>query len=83
MKKKIKSGDEVVVITGNDRGSRAKVLSVIPEKNRVLVEGVNKRKHFERKSEQNPDGGIIEREASIHLSNIMLASRLDARKAGR
>jgi len=83
MKKKIKTGDEVVVIAGNERGSRAKVLRVIPEKERVLVEGVNKRKHFERKSEKNPEGSIIERENPLHISNVMLASRFDARKAGK
>jgi large subunit ribosomal protein L24 len=81
MKKEIKKGDEVVVIAGNARGTRAKVLQVQPEKSRVLVEGVNKRKNFEKKSEQNPNGGIVERENPIHISNVMLASRYDERKA--
>jgi large subunit ribosomal protein L24 len=81
MKKEIKKGDEVVVIAGNARGTRAKVLQVQPEKSRVLVEGVNKRKNFEKKSEQNPSGGIVERENPIHISNVMLASRYDERKA--
>jgi len=81
MKKEIKKGDEVVVIAGNARGTRAKVLQVQPEKSRVLVEGVNKRKNFEKKSEQNPSGGIGERENPIHISNVMLASRYDERKA--
>ncbi len=80
MKKKIKTGDEVVVIAGNSRGARAKVLSVITAKERVLVEGVNKRKHFEPKSEKNPEGAIVERESSIHISNVMLASKYDERK---
>jgi len=80
MKKEIKKGDEVVVIAGNARGTRAKVLQVQPEKGRVLVEGVNKRKNFEKKSEQNPNGGIVERENPIHISNVMLASRYDERK---
>jgi large subunit ribosomal protein L24 len=80
MKKEIKKGDEVVVIAGNARGTRAKVLQVQPEKSRILVEGVNKRKNFEKKSEQNPNGGIVERENPIHISNVMLASRYDERK---
>ncbi|MBN1403786.1 MAG: 50S ribosomal protein L24 [Opitutales bacterium] len=80
MKNKIKSGDEVVVIAGNERGTRAKVLRVIPEKTRVLIEGVNKRKHFERKTEQNPEGAIVERETPIHLSNVMLAAKYDERR---
>lgn len=80
MKKQIKKGDEVVVIAGNARGTRAKVLQVLPEKSRVLVEGVNKRKNFEKKSEQAPNGGIVERENPIHISNVMLASRFDERK---
>jgi large subunit ribosomal protein L24 len=83
MKKQIKKGDEVVVIAGNARGTRAKVLQVRPEQGRVLVEGVNKHKNFEKKSEQNPSGGIVERENTIHISNIMLAGRFDARKAAR
>jgi large subunit ribosomal protein L24 len=83
MKKQIKKGDEVVVITGNGRGTRAKVLQTLPEKSRVLVEGVNKRKNFEKKSEQNPNGAIVERETSIHISNVMLASRYDEGKAAK
>jgi large subunit ribosomal protein L24 len=82
-KHNIKKGDEVVVIAGNSRGSRAKVLQMLPEKSRVLVEGVGKRKNFEKKSEQNPNGAIVERESSIHISNIMLASRYDAGKAAK
>jgi large subunit ribosomal protein L24 len=83
MNKAIKTGDEVVVIAGNERGKRAKVLRVIPDKSRVLVEGVAKRKHFERKSEKNPEGSVIERETPIHISNVMLAERADARKAAK
>ena len=75
MKRKIKAGDEVVVIAGNFRGDRGKVLQVFPTAQRVIVEGVNKRKHHEKKTQDNPEGAIVERENPIHLSNIMLASR--------
>jgi|TARA_B110000438_G_scaffold303627_1_gene366067 large subunit ribosomal protein L24 len=77
MKNRIKAGDEVVVIAGNDKGSRGSVLSVIPSKNRVLVENVNKRKHHEKAKSENEPGGITERENPIHISNVMLASRYD------
>jgi len=81
MKKKIKSGDEIVVISGNEKGARAKVLQVLPQKNRVLVEGVNKRKHHEKARSQEEEGGIVEREVPIHISNVMKAEKYDARKA--
>jgi large subunit ribosomal protein L24 len=81
MKRKIKAGDEVVVISGNHRGDRGKVIQVQPRVDRILVEGINKRKHHERKTQDNPEGAIVERENSIHLSNVMLASRYDE-KAG-
>lgn len=81
MKQKIKSGDEIVVISGNEKGTRAKVLQVIPQKERVLVEGVNKRKHHEKARSQEEEGGIIEREVPIHISNVMLAEKYDARNA--
>jgi large subunit ribosomal protein L24 len=83
MKQNIKKGDEVVVIAGKAKGTRAKVLRVLPEDSRVLVEGVNKHKHFEKKSEQNPNGAVVERENSIHISNVMLAKRFDEGKAGK
>lgn len=83
MKRKIKQGDEVVVITGNDRGTRAKILQVLPQKGRVLVEGVNMRKFHEKAKGEGDEGGIREREAPIHLSNVMDASRYDARRASK
>lgn len=79
MKKSIKKGEEVVVISGSAKGKRGKVLSVLPAAQRVLVEGVNMRKHHERKSEKNPDGLIVEREQSIHISNVMSAGRFDSK----
>lgn len=75
MKRKIKAGDEVVVIAGNYRGNKGKVMQVLPTANRVIVEGVNKRKHHEKKTQEQPEGAIVERENPIHLSNIMLADR--------
>lgn len=81
MKQKIKAGDEVVLIAGNQRGQHGKVLQVLPVAGRVIVEGVNKRKHHEKKTKDNPEGAIVERENPIHISNIMLASR-HAAKAG-
>ena len=66
MKQSVKKGEEVVVISGSAKGKRGKVLAVRPSEGRVIVEGVNIRKFHERKSQKNPDGAIVEREASIH-----------------
>lgn len=70
MANKIKKGDEVVVISGDHKGSKGKILQVIRAKNRVIVEGVNLIKKHERKTQDNPQGAIVEREASIHYSNV-------------
>jgi len=70
MTKKLKKGVEVVVIAGDHKGSKGKILEVLREKNRVLVEGVNLVKKHERKTQDNPQGSIVEREASIHISNV-------------
>ena len=67
---KLRKGDEVVVITGDDKGSKGKILQVMREKNRVLVEGINMSKKHERKTQDNPQGAIVEREAPIHYSNV-------------
>lgn len=69
---KIKKGDMVKVISGNYRGKTGKVLKVLPVRNRAIVEGINFVKRHSRPTQTNPQGGIIEREASIHLSNLML-----------
>lgn len=71
-KHKIMKGDRVKVIRGNYRDMEGSVLEVIPEKDRVRVEGVNMRKRHTRPSQSNPDGGIITFEAPIHISNVML-----------
>jgi len=78
MSGKIKKGDEVVVISGESRGERGKILQVIPARDRVLVEGVNMRKRHEKKT-QDSEGGIVERESTIHISNVMLQERWEAR----
>lgn len=70
MATKLRKGDEVVVITGDDKGSKGKILQVMGEKNRVLVEGINMSKKHERKTQDNPQGAIVEREAPIHYSNV-------------
>ncbi len=79
----MKKGDEVVVITGTERGKRGKVITILSGKQRVIVEGVKMIKKHQRKSHQHPQGAIIEREGSIHISNVMLAERFDARAARR
>jgi large subunit ribosomal protein L24 len=70
MASKLKKGDEVIVITGDHKGSKGKILEFMREKNRVLVEGVNLVKKHEKKTQDNPQGAIVEREASIHFSNV-------------
>ncbi len=69
---KIKAGDKVVVIAGKDKGKVGKVLKVLPEEERVIVEGVRIVKKHLRPSQKYPEGGIIEKEAPIHISNVML-----------
>jgi large subunit ribosomal protein L24 len=69
----IRKGDNVEVITGKDKGKRGKVIRSVPDKNRVVVEGINKIKKASRPTQRNPQsGGIIEMEAPIHVSNLML-----------
>jgi large subunit ribosomal protein L24 len=71
----VKKGDQVEVISGNFKGSQGKVLSVIPAKQRILVEGVRIIKKHLRKSQDNPSGKIAEREGPIHISNVKLIER--------
>ena len=75
MKFHVKKGDEVEVISGNFKGSSGKILEVLPSKQRVLVEGVRIIKKHLRKSEDNPQGKIAEREGPIHISNVKLVER--------
>lgn len=69
---KIRRGDRVAVISGNYRGTEGRVTRVIPKKDRLVVEGVNRRTRHERPSQRNPEGGIVTFEAPIHASNVML-----------
>ncbi len=70
----VKKNDEVVVISGNHKGETGRVLQVFPEKGHVLVEGVRMIKKHEKRSQDRPEGGIIEREGPIHISNVKLAA---------
>jgi len=69
---KIRKGDRVKVISGNYKGTEGTVLSVEPARNRVVVQGVNLRKRHRKPSAAVPEGGIVEFEAPIHASNVML-----------
>ncbi len=69
---KIKKGDMVQAISGDDKGKSGKVLQVLPETGRALVEGLNFVKKHMRKTQDNPQGGVIEKEAPIHLSNLKI-----------
>jgi large subunit ribosomal protein L24 len=72
LKTPVRKDDEVLVIGGKDRGKRGRVLQVLPEKNRILVEGVNMiKRHTRPNPQRNIKGGIVEREAAIHASNVM------------
>ena len=72
IKLKIKTGDTVKVIAGDHKGSEGKVLQVLKEENKAIVEGVNMVKKHTKPSAQNPQGGITEKEAAIHISNLSL-----------
>jgi large subunit ribosomal protein L24 len=83
MKVHVKKGDEVVVLAGAEKGKRGKIIAVNPQKGRVIVEGLKMIKRHTRKSQDRPQGAIIEREGTIHLSNVMKAETYDARAARR
>jgi len=80
MKFHVKKGDQVEVISGNSKGSSGKILEVIPSKQRVLIEGVRIIKKHLRKSQDNPQGKIAEREGPIHISNVKLIEKKAATK---
>lgn len=79
---KIKKGDKVQVITGAYKGTIAEVTRVFPKEDKVIVEGVNLVKKHMKPTQANPDGGIIEKEAPIHVSNVM-AYDAKAKKASK
>ncbi|NBC26228.1 MAG: 50S ribosomal protein L24 [Bacteroidetes bacterium] len=68
----VKKGDDVLVLAGNDKGKRGRVMLVYPERDRVLVEGVNIRTHHDKPTQENPQGGRVKREAPVHISNLMV-----------
>ena len=78
-KRHVKKGDEVVVITGAERGKRGKIIEVLTKNDRVIVEGLKMIKRHTRKNQNNPNGAIVEREGTIHISNVMKADAFDAR----
>src|SRR5690625_307361 len=67
----VKKGDKVQVLSGKDKGKQGTILAVFPKKDRILVEGINMVKKHAKPSQDNPQGGILELEASIHVSNVM------------
>lgn len=69
---KLKKNDKVKVISGNNKGKEGKILKIYRDKDRVIVEGVNIIKRHTRPNQKNPQGGISQKEASIHISNVML-----------
>ena len=79
----IKRGDTVVVISGSHKGKSGKILEVRPAKLRAVVEGVAMIKKHLKKSQENPQGKIAEREGTIHVSNLMLRSRYDNSKRAK
>jgi len=76
----VKRGDPVVVISGSHRGKEGKILEVLPAKCRARIEGVALVKRHMKKSQEHPQGAIVEREGSVHISNLMLKSVYDAGK---
>ena len=70
----VKKGMLVKVVSGNHKGMEGKILNVFPKKNRVIIEGVNFRKRASRPTQENPSGGFVEREAPLHISNVMVVN---------
>jgi large subunit ribosomal protein L24 len=79
----VKKGEEVVVLAGKEKGKRGKIIAVLRKQQRVIVEGAQMIKRHMRKSQQHPQGAIVEREGTIHLSNVMRADQFDARATKR
>jgi len=76
MKCHVKKGDEVVVLAGKEKGKRGKIIAVSPKSRRVIVEGLQMIKRHTRKSQEHPNGAIIEREGTIHISNVKKAEQV-------
>ncbi len=77
----VHKGDEVLVISGSQRGRKGKVLEIITNSSRALIEGVNMIKKHVRPTQENPKGGVMEREGTVHISNLKLISRPKGEKA--
>jgi large subunit ribosomal protein L24 len=77
----VKKNDEVVVIAGAEKGKRGRVIAVASKKQRVIVEGLHMIKRHMRKSQQYPNGQIVEREGTLHISNVMKTADFEARQA--
>jgi large subunit ribosomal protein L24 len=76
----VKRNDEVVVIAGSHKGKSGKVLEILAAKSRARIEGVAMMKRHLKKSQENPNGAIAEREGSVHVSNLQLKTRFEASK---
>ncbi|MBU3662499.1 MAG: 50S ribosomal protein L24 [Bacteroidetes bacterium] len=84
VKRHIKKGDNVQVIAGDDKGKKGRVVEVITDTNRAIVEGVNVVKRHTKPNAQNQNGGIISKEAPVHISNLMVVDKSGkATKVGR
>ncbi len=81
MSRHVKKGDQVQVISGANRGANGKVIQVLIKKNRVLIEGVNMIKKHTKKSQDNPQGKILEREGALHISNVKVVEKTEKPKA--
>ena len=79
----VRKGDEVVVISGTEKGKRGRIIEVLRGQERAIVEGVKIIKRHTRKNQNQPQGAIIEREGTVHLSNLMNAEQFDAKAARR
>ena len=78
----VKKGMTVKIISGNHKDMEGKVLHVFPEKDRVIIEGINFMKKATRPTQENPSGGLVEKEASIHISNVMVVQGGQATRIG-
>jgi len=74
----VKKGDQVVVLAGKEKGKSGKIIHVMTDKQRVVVEGLQMIKKHTKKNQQNPNGAIVEREGSIHISNVKKAEAVAA-----
>ena len=78
----VKKGMLVKVVSGNHKGIEGKILNVFPKKNKVIIEGINFRKRASRPTQENPSGGFVEREAPLHISNVMVVTNGTAKREG-